>query len=225
MNHIVTTTLFSTAFFPPVSYLAALIKADHIFIENYETYPKQTFRNRCIILSSNGLQRLTVPIVKTEGNHTKTNEIQIVYKENWQQKHLRAIESSYNTSPYYYHYKHQFIELFSQKFSTLTDLNIKALELILKLLKLQKTIFSTENYEKYPSDKIDLRNVFSPKRRPQNIQFETYYQVFNDRFAFQPDLSVLDLLFNTGPASLDYLLRIGRQISFRVGNTDMVNIE
>ena len=94
-------SLFSTAYFPPVSYVAALLQSNSIVVEQYETFPKQTYRNRTVIATANGLLSLTVPVVRTNGNHTYTKDMAICYNENWPLKHWRAIESAYNASPYF----------------------------------------------------------------------------------------------------------------------------
>ena len=97
--------LFSTAYFPPISYVAAMLDKQVVVVEQYETFPKQTYRNRAVVATANGLLSLTVPVVRINGNHTYTKDMAICYNENWAVKHWRAIESAYNSSPYFLYYK------------------------------------------------------------------------------------------------------------------------
>ena len=97
--------LFSTAYFPPISYVAAMLNKQVVVVEQYETFPKQTYRNRAVVATANGLLPLSVPVVRTNGNHTYTKDMDICYNENWAAKHWRAIESAYNSSPYFLYYK------------------------------------------------------------------------------------------------------------------------
>ncbi len=211
-----TIVLFPTSYFPPVSYFVQLIRFDHVNIEVNETYPKQSLRNRCLILTANGLQNLSIPVRKTKGNKTTTAEIEIFLSDNWQAKHLRAIESAYRSSPFFADYQHHFTKLFEQTFERLIDLNQNLLLTTLSVLKIDKTIQKTENYEKEHSGAVDLRTRFDIKERNHLPPFDRYIQVFNDRFPFEADLSILDLLFNLGPETRDYLFKqaVNQDIQF-----------
>lgn len=200
-----TDTLLSTAYFPPLSYMAAVANSQSIWIEAYETYPKQTWRNRCTIATANGLQNLIVPVIKINGNQTLTHEIRISYSENWQQLHWRALEAAYNKSPYFEYYKDRLEVILKAEHIRLIDLNMFILKEILSILKINIPVQTTTSFNKSESKLIDLREVFSPKHQLELNLFPTYYQVFNDRHGFQPNLSILDLLFCEGPATLSYL--------------------
>lgn len=200
-----TGTLFSTAYFPPLSYMAAVANSHSIWIEAYETYPKQTWRNRCTISTANGLQNLSVPVVKINGNRTLSQEIRISYSENWQQLHWRALEAAYNKSPYFEYYKDRLEVILKAEHIRLIDLNMSILEKILSILKINTPVQTTTSFNKSESKLIDLREAFSPKHQSELTHFQQYYQVFNDRLGFQPNLSILDLLFCEGPATLSYL--------------------
>lgn len=200
-----TGTLFSTAYFPPLSYMAAVVNSDSIWIEAHETYPKQTWRNRCTIATANGLQNLSVPVIKIYGNHTLTREVSISYSENWQQLHWRAMEAAYNKSPYFEYYKDRLEVVLKAEHIRLIDLNMFILEEILSILKINIPVQTTTSFNKSESKLIDLREVFSPKHQLELNLFQPYYQVFNDRHGFYPNLSILDLLFCEGPATVTYL--------------------
>ena len=166
-------------------------------IEVFETYHKQTYRNRCRVMTANGVESLSVPVVKVNGNHTMTKDMAISYKEPWQLTHRRCLESAYRASPYFDHYYDLIRPVFETHFERLVDLNDKALKAVLKMLRTEKEIVHTTDY--VHEVEHDLRNAFNPKAEVDPGLFPEYYQVFSTKFPFAPDLSVLDLLFNEGP--------------------------
>ena len=198
-------TVFCTAYFPCISYLARYIEDSSPVIEVWETYHKQTYRNRCRVMTANGVESLSVPVIKVNGNHTMTKDVIISYKEHWQQIHRRCLESAYKASPYFDHYYPFLKPIFEERFERLIDLNDKALEAILKILKVKKEIIHTNDY--LPNPDNDLREAFSPKTIPNPELFPEYYQVFSAKYPFAPDLSILDLIFNEGPQSATFLAR------------------
>lgn len=201
-------SLFSTAYFPPVSYVAALLQSNSIVVEQYETFPKQTYRNRAVILTANGLLGLTVPVVRTNGNHTYTKDMAICYNENWTLKHWRAIESAYNSSPYFLYYKDEVEVILNKQHATLIDLNMDILTFVFKKLKVKKEVILSDDYiSQIGEGTIDYRNHFSPKNK-ELLSLPEYDQVFEDRYGFQSDISILDLIFNLGPDSLGYLKEV-----------------
>lgn len=201
-------SLFSTAYFPPVSYVAAMLESDSIVVEQYETFPKQTYRNRTVIATANGLLGLTVPVVRTNGNHTYTKDMAICYNENWALKHWRAIESAYNSSPYFLYYKDEVEVILNKQHATLIDLNMDILTFVFKKLKVKKEVILSDDYiSQIGEGTIDYRNHFSPKNK-ELLSLPEYDQVFEDRYGFQSDISILDLIFNLGPDSLGYLKEV-----------------
>ncbi|MBW6460196.1 MAG: WbqC family protein [Bacteroidales bacterium] len=196
--------LIPTAYFPPISYFYFLISGKPIQIELYETFPKQTYRNRCEILTAGGKASLVVPVSKPNGNHTLTRDIQICYREQWQQIHWRAIQSAYSSSPYFSFYADQISVFFNIREQHLINLNQKIIELICRLIQIRPSISSTNAYDKNPSVALDLRQTFSPKKAI-NYNFKHYPQVFEHLTGFIHGLSILDLLFNTGPDAKEYL--------------------
>ena len=197
-------TLFSTAYFPCISYMARFLKDTSPAIEIYETYHKQTYRNRCCVMTANGTQSLTVPVIKVNGNHTMTKDMAVSYVEPWQQIHRRCLESAYKAAPYFDHYYDYLRPVFEEHFEHLIDLNDTALRAVLKMLKVDKDIAHTTDYVK--STDNDLREAFSPKAKVDPSLFPKYYQVFSAKFPFVPDLSILDLIFNEGPESSSFLI-------------------
>lgn len=201
--------LFSTAYFPPISYVAAMLDKPVVVVEQYETFPKQTYRNRAVVATANGLLPLSVPVIRTNGNHTYTKDMDICYNENWAVKHWRAIESAYNSSPYFLYYKDDVEAILNKKHRTLLELNMDILAFVFKKLKVAKDIILSTDFVVVDAnaDIEDYRNRFSPKNK-EIIQLPPYDQVFEDRYGFQQDLSILDLLFNMGPDSLGYLKEV-----------------
>lgn len=198
------TPLFATAYCPPIAYIALLSRHETICIERHETFPKQTYRNRCEILTGNGTMILTVPATRPNGNHTLTGDMGITYIENWHIKHTRAITAAYNASPYYLYYKDDFEAILAKKYATLIELNTELLKFILKKMKIDTKIEYSTDFVIPANDPIDYRYTLSPKR-PCPIEIKSYDQVFGERFEFVPNLSSLDLLFNLGPDSKRYL--------------------
>ena len=199
-------TLFTTAYFPSISYMARFLQEDAPVIEIWETYHKQTYRNRCRVMTANGVESLSVPVVKVNGNHTMTKDMTISTIEPWQHIHSRCLESAYKASPYFDHYYDYLRPIFEGHFDRLIDLNDAALRAVLKMLKTKKEIVHTTDYVREAEN--DLREAFSPKKNVDASLFPTYYQVFSEKFPFAPDLSVLDLVFNEGPEAEEYLRRL-----------------
>ena len=167
-------------------------------IEQFETYRKQTIRNHCSIYGPNGLQTLTVPVIKVNGNHTMTRDIRITESIPWQRLHWRSIETAYNNSPFFLYYKDEFVCIYEKRFDFLVDLNITLIEVIFNILGIKKEIRFTEQFMK-GSEGIDntaiLKKAFSP-----------YTQVFSPKYGFLADLSIIDLIFNMGPEAYDFLI-------------------
>jgi len=198
--------LLPTAYFPSIQYFMMMAAADEVFIEVHETYPKQTYRNRCEIYSANGKLALTVPVIKPQGNHTKTKDITISDHQNWQIIHWRAIESAYAKSPFFMYYCDDLKPFFEMPAANLVHHNLLLLNKVNELIDLKIQIKFTENYEKNPTAKADYRDIMTPKKPFSLFPLKPYYQVFETRYGFLPGLSILDLLFNEGPGTKQILL-------------------
>jgi hypothetical protein len=188
--------------------MTALLREENPLIEIYETYPKQTYRNRCIVMTANGVQSLSVPVSKPFGNRTKTAEIQISYQTPWQQIHKRTLLSAYKSTPYFDHYFPRFEHFFDKEITNLIDLNHKILSELFKILKIEKSIDFTTDYIKSSCEITDYRMVFNPKKRTVTNDFPAYYQAFCEKYPFAPNLSILDLIFNEGPCASIYLKQL-----------------
>lgn len=196
------TVLLDLHYLPSLEYFACIKKYNSILIEKEEYYIKQTYRNRCHILSANQVERLTVPVVGGR-KKIKAKDIRIDYEQRWISVHWRTIMSSYGRAPFYEYFADYFEAEFHKRENFLFDLNFRLLTLCLKLLKLAPQISFTDQYVKDPeSHIIDLRSAIHPKRGfEQNGLYRPvpYQQVFGKGFV--ADLSVMDLLFCQGPES------------------------
>ena len=188
---------FSTAYLPPVSYFAALLNAENVWLEACENYVKQSYRNRCRIATANGVETLSIPVESNSGQKNPIRDVRISSHGNWQQTHWRAISSAYMNSPFFEYYQDDFRPFYENKWTFLWDYNFELLTLILQLLNENPKIILTETYQDKSNEINDLREIIHPKKDPV-YHSKSYDQVFENTFGFLPDLSIIDLLFNMG---------------------------
>ena len=190
---------------PPISYFWHVIRSERIVVEAHEHYVKQSYRNRCHVLTAQGEQALSVPILRGNSkDKTLITEIEIDYSQKWFNVHWRTIQAAYGRAPYFEFYSDYIKEVYERRPKFLFQLNIDLLRLYLKLLKLNKPLNFTENYQlNAPETMLDLRNRIHPKIYPDNLHVKPYTQVFGKQFVLE--LSIIDLLFTQGPASISYL--------------------
>lgn len=200
--------LFPTAYFPSIPLMAAMARAEVITIESNESFPKQTHRNRCVILTANGPMTLSVPVLRPNGTHTRTCDIGISYAEKWNVIHWRAIESAYNSSPFFLYYRDEIERILTSRHSSLLQLNEEILRFLLKKIRLERPIEYTTSYLKPGEIEQDFRDRYSYKHPENNPACPQYRQVFSDRHPFDCNVSILDTLFNLGPETKDYLSSI-----------------
>ena len=194
--------LLPVLYLGPISYFSQLKQhqAGHIELERFEHFPKQTYRNRMSIYSPNGKLDLTIPVKKGSKQHTPLRDVRISYEADWQRLHWRSIQTCYRNSSFFEYYEDDFAPLYETKTEFLIDHNIALTDLSLKILKLQPTFLFNESYQAVPVDLDDLRDSFSPKSAETPTQ-SPYFQVFEDKHGFIPNLSIVDLIFNQGPQS------------------------
>ncbi|MDR1680889.1 MAG: WbqC family protein [Prevotellaceae bacterium] len=201
-------SLFSTAYWAPVQYFAKLAEDSVALLEQHEHYIKQTYRNRCRIATANGVLTLTVPVTRTHGAKMPVRDVRIDYAEPWQQKHWKAIESAYRSSPFFEYYADDIRPFYERKEPFLFDLNERILHTALVLIGLKITIGYTGEYlPAYAGG--DFRALISPKRpctaHDPQWKPQIYYQVFAPANGFAVNMSILDLLCNEGPNALAVL--------------------
>lgn len=192
--------LLPTAYLAPISYYAILLQKINCKIECHEHFIKQSIRNRCEIYGANGKLRLTIPKQREGSSKTIINNIKISHKEKWQKEHWNAIISSYNSSPFFEYYKDRIRPLFKEQEVYLINFNNKLQKEILEILEIEpKNTTNTTKYN-HVGNFTDLR-----KYKFNNQNMKRYDQVFMEKHGFISNLSILDLIFNLGNESRDYL--------------------
>ncbi len=200
-----TDALLPVFYLPPLSWLHEFTKPGRrVILEQQESFPKQTYRNRCNIYGANGRLSLSIPVKHVRG--AKMRDVEISYRERWPVLHWRSVESAYRRSPYFEFYEDKLRSLWDFHPDKLIDFNLNALSVIQSIMRTDKKFMLNEAFEKQPED-LDLRNRFSAKQE-SDYDMPEYYQVFSDRHGFLKDLSVLDLLCNIGPEAATYLSKI-----------------
>lgn len=197
----------TSAYLAPVEYYSAMAKADTVFLEHCEFYEKQSYRNRCNIAGANGQLALTIPVEKSKGSRMLTRDVRISEHSDWQLQHWRSIESAYNSTPFFEYYKDDLIPFYEKNWTFLWDFNTEIQTKMLELLDLQVDVQLTKEYKvDFDENVQDVRNSIHPKKETEVGSFRTYYQVFEQRFGFIPNLSSIDLLFNMGNESILILI-------------------
>jgi len=196
--------LLHPTYFPSIAHFVAMVKADQIVFEINDNYQKQTYRNRTTISGANGKLDLNVPVHYSQKNRQLYKDVSISNIDHWQDLHLKSLESAYRASPFYEFYIDDLKPLFKKEADTIMDFNFKCLEAVFECLQLPFEYDITQVFEKEPKGIIDARVLANSRKEiPQN--FKSYAQVFDDKYGFLNNLSILDLLFNEGPNSTIYL--------------------
>lgn len=193
---------FIPAYFPSIQYIKALIKAKETTFTLESNYQKQTYRNRCSIYGANGKLNLTIPIQHTKRDgHQKDSSVKIMWEENWQMLHWKSLTSAYRSSPFFEFYEDELKEVFFKQPEKLMDFNIGLLKCILSFLEIDFSFSFKEDYS--PLSPLE-ESLINAKKDP-TISYPMYQQVFATKHGFISHLSIVDLLFNQGPQSIDYL--------------------
>lgn len=218
--------LLSTAYFPPIEYLAAIanecrfnpgmteVEPAVVYIEACEHYVKQSWRNRCRFYAADGAQTLNFP-VRHEDFGKPISQMRIDWKTDWLTRHERAIISAYRTSPYFEYYQDELFAILDSRPELMLDFNTQILKFFLRKTGIPTDIRFTSEWEAVTIEghKVtDLREAIHPKR-PNSILKDLglerpYWQVFSPKHGFIPGLSIMDLLFNEGPDSICYIKKI-----------------
>ncbi|MEG1617055.1 MAG: WbqC family protein [Bacteroidales bacterium] len=201
------TCYLTSAYLAPIEYYSKLYNYDKVEIEAFDNYVKQTYRNRCFIGSVNEKLCLSLPIEKKSGEKCLTRDIRLSDHGNWRRVHSYAIESTYNNTPFYEYYEDYFIPFYEKKYDFLFDFNESLREMICDLLDMKPNVSFTSEY--LPSEQLDgkdFREIIHPKKdyllADPEYRDVNYYQVFEQKWGFRPNLSIIDLLFNMGPESI-----------------------
>ena len=225
-----TTALLQTTYFGPVQWYQKLKRYDHCVIEQYDSYQKQTYRNRCVIATANGLQALTVPVDHSPLtiDHVQCKDLRISDHNQWRRVHWNALQSAYSESPFFEYYADDIRPFFEQKYEFLIDFNEAIRQKMCELLDIETSVSYSSGFmvqgsgfmvqgsgfrvqgsgfRVHGSGVMDFREVIHAKHPQDDPEFQprSYWQVFQHRYGFQPNLSILDLLFCMGPEAVFYL--------------------
>ena len=205
------TALLQTTYFGPIQWYQKLYRYDQTLIEQHDSYQKQTYRNRCVIATANGLQALTVPVehdtLNIKNEILKVKDLRISDHNNWRRIHWNALQSAYNESPFFDYYADDIRLFFEKKYEFLVDFNEAIRQTVCNLLDIHPQVSYTTDFSRQPSDIDDYREVINAKHPQPDEDFQPrrYWQVFEGKHGFQANLSILDLLFNMGNEAVFYL--------------------
>jgi hypothetical protein len=211
------TALLQTTYFGPIQWYQKLYRYDHCLIEQYDSFQKQTYRNRCVIATANGTQALTVPVESDKRDLTSdkqvVKDVRISDHNQWRRVHWNALQSAYSESPFFEYYADDLHPFFEQKYEFLIDFNEAIRQKICELIDIRPNVEHTSSYLPSPFGRAgvgsltDFRDVINAKHPLPDDDFTSkkYWQVFQHKHGFLPNLSILDLLFNMGPESIFYL--------------------
>lgn len=218
--------LLSSTYFGPVQWYAKICQCTGpVYIEAWESFLKQTYRNRCVIASPQGPQQLNIPVEGSSASHQLIRDIRISEHDNWRRQHWQALQTAYGDSPFFEYYQDDIRPFYEDcgpqspfHMRYLLDFNMATTELMLRMLQHKANIQLTEQFITPESNTQepggntlmpDYRYSIRPKQAPLDVAFtpREYYQVYRQRHGFLPNLSILDLLFNEGPQAILWLVR------------------
>lgn len=200
------TAILQTTYFGPIQWYQKLHRFDHCMIEQHDSYQKQTYRNRCLIATANGVQALTVP-VEHNNDRMLVKDLRISDHNQWRRIHWNALQSAYSESPFFEYYADDIRPFFEKRYDFLIDFNEAIRETVCKLIDIQPQTEYTSAYNSQWQESADYRDVIHAKHPLPDNDFEAkpYWQVFQHKHGFLANLSILDLLFCMGPESVFYL--------------------
>ena len=187
-----------------VEYFAYLAqRGGECVVDIHEHYIKRSERNRTQIMTANGVMPLSVHIVNANRPRTPMHKVHIDYSKRWQHQHWIAIVSAYRSSPYIEPYAPQLEPIYTSHYDSLVEFNTALTKQLMRLLGIDGELHLSEAYIEAAEGDVDLRI----KKRESHFDSPRYFQLFSDRFPFEPNLSIVDLLFAEGPAAIDFLRR------------------
>jgi hypothetical protein len=223
------TPLLPAFYFGSVEHYRLLAQHQQVILDIGEHYERQSYRTRTRIVGPNGVQDLAVQIARRSGEKMPMRTVGLSYIETWPQQHVHAIRSAYGNTPWFIHFIDEIEAVVLQRYDRLVDLDLATMRLGLKWLGLRTELVVSDEYVEVASGKsqaasspgpnlplaaselpfelLDLRTSFHPKRPlpPEISAAPSYSQIFADRHGFQPRMSVIDLVMNTGPEARSFL--------------------
>ncbi len=176
-----------------------------ILLDISHHYYKRSYINRCRIHGPNGVQTLTIPLLKGKHQMTPIRELRIARHEPWRDHHLKSLKTAYGSAPYFDHYWDELEQMYREPLDLLIDLMQRQYELLIELLELPIYVSWKAEYQQDAGPvTYDARGLSSP--RSPYASLPAYPHIWDDRRVFVADLSLLDALFHLGPALPDYLI-------------------
>ncbi|MCO5259284.1 MAG: WbqC family protein [Crocinitomicaceae bacterium] len=193
--------VFPIAYFGPIHYYQLFVNSENAVIEVKEHFVKQTIRTRCEILAPNGIQTLSIPLHKPNGNKSTIDELEII-DDGWRKVHWKAIETAYSSAAYFDYYGIEIKELIFNNYNRLLDLTIAIHERVLSWLDVERPTILSNSY--LPCSEItDYRTTkFDTTSESMHV---CYHQVFRDKTDCVQNLSILDLILNEGPMAHNWV--------------------
>lgn len=200
--------LIHPTYFPSIAHFIAIAQANTVTFETSDNFQKQSYRNRMYIYGANGKLQLNVPVKHNkEGLKTLYQDTEIDYSELWQNQHWRSIVSAYKSSPFFEYYQDEIAPFFTQKETSLFQLNQDIFKVLCDCIELDVNIKNTDTFTKEYDNETGITDLrfLARAKKPFQVNNNQYIQVFGDKHGYLPNLSILDLLFNEGPNTLYYL--------------------
>lgn len=198
--------ILSTEYFGPISSYFVINNSSKVYVEVFENYQKKSYRNRCRILTPNGINVLSVPLKSGKNNRCLITEVEISYDDDWMTEHGKSLLAAYGKSPYYEYLIDEIMSILNTKFTWLIDLNSAIQNYVIDLLEIDTSISSTREYcNEYDENYFDLREYHYLNRSKLNLPSKPYQQVWTDRNGWLEDMSILDLIFCKGKEAILYL--------------------
>ncbi|PCI32978.1 MAG: hypothetical protein COB60_08610 [Flavobacteriaceae bacterium] len=199
------TSLLYPGYLGSIAHYAVVAQSDAIVFETASNFIKQSYLTRCYIATANGKQVLSIPVLRPkEKGKQLLKDVLIDYRNNWQQTHLRSIQTAYRSSPFYEFYEDDIIPLFTKNYKFLLDFNLKAHEILMECLQLSIPSSKSTVFELNPLQYNDIRFLIDAKKEV-SANFDPYFQLFDDKHGFQKNLSILDLICMEGPNAISFL--------------------
>ena len=128
------TIYLSSAYLAPVEYYTKLFACEKAYVEQYDNYVKQTYRNRCVIAAADGPLALTIPTEKSGTPKCLMKDVRISDHGNWRHIHWNALVAAYRNSPFFEYYADDFHVFYEKKYAFLWDYNQEICSLVCDLI-------------------------------------------------------------------------------------------
>ena len=193
--------VFSSRYAGSVDYYAAMLRYGKVAIDLSEPFDKHhKHLNRMDIVGTNGCQQLQKP-----NRRMAVGEVTLSSHGNWRHTHWGALFSAYGRTPFFDYFADDLKQIYTdESIQTIASLNLTLHAAVIDFLDLDIEIVVVDNKNDLAaSDALNLRDGVLTEQT-----LEPYYQIWSSKFGFQPNQSILDLLFNVGREAV-FVLRKG----------------